>query len=205
MARWQDDGKCRRVGSSNEWFHDILRTTGVPYSEAEVGVIKCVTGRERSGAGMQHNAIYQFGWNEQKEYRWLDGRTVTGDVVFAPVPHAPYTGTRWRAIEIMAGVFAFQCLGAVEGNRWLDGRTHDGSVGLAPEPDHLHSGTRWQLCRVSENVYVLRCLGDIEGGRYLYGGTDGKSVGLAPHTGRGQHLGPSFTGAAWRVLKLGDG
>ena len=45
----------------------------------------------------------------------------------------------------------------------------------------------------------LRCLGNIPGPRYLDGRTANGTVGLAPN------LSPGFTGARWRVVRVGEG
>lgn len=186
----------------SEWHHDILHTWGTPYCQAEDAIIKCLTGKEPSGAGIQHSAIYRFKCLGHVEgNRWLDGRTATGELGLVPEQNLDqYSGTLWRAIEVMEGVFAFRCLGEIEGDRWLNGRTHDGSVGLAPDSSHFYSGTRWQLCRVREGVYVFRCLGEGEGyHRLLDGNTLAKTVGLAKHTE------PRMTGLQWQAVKISDG
>jgi hypothetical protein len=110
-----------------EWFHDIVRPWGTPYSAAEVAIVKCLTGAEPGGAGLQDNAIYRFGCRGDVEGqgRWLDGRTAVSEVGLAPDRPPLPSGTNWRATKRMEGVFAFRCLGDIEGDRWLDGRTLD--------------------------------------------------------------------------------
>jgi len=49
------------------------------------------------------------------------------------------------------------------------------------------------------NHVALKCLGNIFGSRYLDGRTADGTVGLAPN------LSPEFTGARWRVVRVGDG
>jgi hypothetical protein len=185
---------------TEEWFHDVVQASGAPYGEAEAAIVKCLSGKEASGAGILHNAIYQFkclGLIEGR--RWLDGRTTERTVGLAPETGGSFSGTRWRALEEMEGVFTFRCLGDIEGNRWLDGRTSDGSVGLAPDAGPQYSGTLWQLCRVRDGVYVFRCLGDVDGPRLLDGRTTDATVGLMWHSA------PSITGILWQAFKLSDG
>lgn len=183
-----------------EWHHDVLRTWGTPYSAAEEAIIKCLIGKEPTGAGIRHNAIYRFKCLGHLEGdRWLDGRTAISQVgLVAEHNLDQYSGTRWRAIEMTEGVFAFRCLGEIEGNRWLDGRTQDGSIGLAPDPNYLDSGTYWQLCRVRNGAYIFRCLGDVEGPRLLDGRTVESTVGLTPHSGT------AITGIYWEAVKISD-
>jgi hypothetical protein len=185
-----------------EWFHDILRPWGTPYSAPEVAIVKCLAGRETAGAGLQANAIYQFkclGDFEPPQGVWLDGRTAVAEVGLAPDKGSLPSGTNWRAVKLMEGVFAFRCLGDIEGDRWLDGRTLDGTVGLAPGVDDAHSGVQWQPCRVDGAVYVFRCLGDAEGPRLLDGRTADATVGLTPHTET------TITGIQWLAIKISDG
>lgn len=198
FLNWGWESRC-------EWHHDILRTWGTPYSVAEEAIIKCLTGREPSGVGIQHNAIYRLKClghlpSPLGGDRWLDGRTASGEVGLVPGQNLDqYSGTKWRAIEIMEGVFAFRCLGEIEGKRWLDGRTQDGSVGLAPDPNYLYSGTQWQLCRTRSGAYLFRCLGDADGSRLLNGRTVESKVGLTPHSET------AITGIYWEAVKISDG
>ena len=194
FLHWELEQRC-------EWFHDILRPWGSPYSATEAAIIRCLTGRQPADAGIQPNAIYLFKCRGHVPGNpWLDGRTATSEVGLAPHTDPPYTGTKWRAVKQMDGVIAFQCLGAVASqNRWLDGRTQNGSVGLAPDVDDTHTGTQWQPCRIENNLYIFRCLGDAEGPRLLDGRTGESKVGLTPHTGT------AITGIQWELTKISDG
>jgi len=183
-----------------EWFHDIYHAWGTPYSASEVAIVRCLTGKTPSGAGIQHNAVYQFRClGHLPGNPWLNGRTVERTVDLAPNTQPPYSGTRWRAVKQMEGVFAFYCLGDVDTpNRWLDGNTQDATVSLAPDTDQAHTGTHWQLCHVRDTVYICRCLGDIEGRRLLDGRTAESKVALTPRTGT------AITGIQWELTKVSD-
>jgi hypothetical protein len=191
---WSTQPRC-------EWFHDILRPGGEPYSIREAAIIRCLTGIQPAGAGLEHNAIYLFKClGDVEGNRWLDGRTAASEVGLAPHTDPPYTGTRWRAVKQMDGVLAFQCLGTIDSPaRWLDGRTADASVGLASNVDDMHSGTAWQPCQVEGNVFILRCLGTSQGARLLDGRTYDSTVGLTPHTGI------AISGILWELTKVSDG
>ncbi len=189
-----------------EWFHDVVHAWGTAYSESEVAIVRCLTGKEPSGVGIQHNAVYQLKCLGHIEGdRWLDGKTTEGKVDLAPSTESPYTGTSWRAVQQMNGVFAFYCMGAIDApTRWLNGKTADGAVDLAPEVSDAYTGAAWHLCHVRDDVYICRCLGDLEGPRLLNGRTGEprtaeRRVELTPHTGTG------ITGIQWQLVKVSDG
>ena len=78
--------------------------------------------------------------------RWLDGRTKDGTVGLAPNTYAPFTGTRWKVLDVTGGV-NLKCLGAIAGPQFLDGDTTSGGVELANVTDPPFTGTKWELRR----------------------------------------------------------
>lgn len=61
-----------------------------------------------------------------------------------------YSGSRWKIFEIDEGIYAFKCMGEIEGNRWLDGDIHKGTVSLVPEVNDQYAGTRWKIYNIEE-------------------------------------------------------
>jgi hypothetical protein len=87
--------------------------------------------------------------------RFLDGRTRECNVGLAPHTNEPFSGTRWKVIDLpAAGTHVkLQCQGNLNNQKrngcpfgFLDGRTgvNDGGVGLRPMNTDF-SGTNWEL------------------------------------------------------------